>query len=127
MEDWKTKLSVLWLMSAVSMVVTLLLALFESGDLTHIVPSFAVDTWSLLLFTVWILVPLVMAFLSLSLNDKANRWLNIVVGAFYSVGAIVVLVTSLMDNPSVLAILTAFGSLFSALIVWYAWKSKQKT
>lgn len=125
MGDWKTRISTLWLMNAFSIVSLVLLGLFESGDLTHIVPPLAVDTWSLLLFTVVILANLVMAFLSQSLADKVNRWLNIVVGAVFSILAMVVLIMMLMDNPSVLAITPAYGAVFTVLIVWIAWKSKQ--
>ena len=125
MEDWKTRISTLWLMNAISLVSLTLLGLFESGDLTHINPSsFAVDAWSLLSFSVGILINLVMAFLSLSLADKVNRWLNIVLGAFFSIAALVVLVWSLIDNPSVLAINTAAGFVWTVLVVWIAWKSK---
>jgi hypothetical protein len=123
--DWKTRISTLWLMNAFSIVVMLLFELFRSGDLTHIVPPFAVDTWSLLLFTVGIEVVVAMAFLSLSLADNVNRWLNIVVGAVFSIAALVTLVWSLIDNPSVVAINTAAGFVWTALIVWIAWKSKQ--
>jgi hypothetical protein len=66
-----------------------------------------------------------MAFLSLSLADNVNRWLNIVVGAVFSIAALVTLVWSLIDNPSVVAINTAAGFVWTALIVWIAWKSKQ--
>ena len=125
MGDWKTKISTLWLMNAFSIVVMLLLELFRSGDLTHIVPPFAVDTWSLLLFTVGIEAVVAMAFLSLSLADNVNRWLNIVVGAVFSIAALVTLVWSLIDNPNVVAINTAAGFVWTALIVWIAWKSKQ--
>ena len=125
MGDWKTRISTLWLMNAFSIVVMLLLELFRSGDLTHIVPPFAVDTWSLLLFTVGIEVVVAMAFLSLSLADNVNRWLNIVVGAVFSAGALVTLVWSLIDDPSVVAINTASGFVWTALIVWIAWQSKQ--
>jgi hypothetical protein len=123
--DWKTRLSTLWLISAVGILFVLLLGLFESGDLTHIMPPFAVDAWSLLLFSAAILVPLVMAFLSLSLADNVNRWLNIVVGAVFGILALVALVGMLTANPpSVLAINPAFGFVWSVLIVWIAWKSK---
>ena len=124
MGDWKTRLSILYLMNTFSIVSLVLLNLFESGDLTHIVPPFAVDQWSLLLFTVVIVVNLAMAFLSQSLADKVNRWLNIVVGAVFSIGAMVALVMQLMGNPSVLAINTATGCLWTILIVWIAWKAK---
>ena len=114
-------------MSAFSMVVGVLLGLFESGDLTHIMPPIPVESWSLLLQSVVILVQLVMAFLSQSLADKVNRWLNIVVGAFFSITTLVVVVGYLMANPpSVLAINPASGFVWSVLIVWIAWKSKQK-
>jgi len=123
--DWKTRISTLWLMNAVNIVSLILLELFRSGDLTHLVPPIAVDNWSLLLFTVAIVGVLAMAFLSQSLADKVNRWLNIVVGAVYSIGALVSLIMMLMSNPSALAILSAFGVVVTALIVWIAWKSKQ--
>jgi glucose uptake protein GlcU len=122
--DWKTRLSTLWLMTAFSIVSSVLLGLFESGDLTHIMPPFAVDQWSLLLFTVGILAALVMAFLSQTLADKANRWTNIIVGAVYGILAMVALVGELVDNPSVLAINPAAGFVFSVLTIWLAWKSK---
>ena len=124
MENWKTKLSVLWLMNSFSIMSMVLLNLFESGDLTHIVPPLAVDDWSLLLISVAILVNLAMAFLSQSLADTVNRWLNIVVGAFFSIAALVALVLSLMENQSVVLINVAFGFVWTVLVVWIAWKSK---
>jgi len=124
--DWRTKLSTLWLMNTFSIMSLLLLNLFESGDLTHIVPPLAVDDWSLLLVTVGIVVNLAMAFLSQSLADKVNRWLNVVVGAVFSVIALVALVLSLMENPSVVLINVAFGFVWTVLVVWIAWKSKKE-
>ena len=67
-----------------------------------------------------------MAFLSLSLVNSVNRWLNIVVGAVFSAGALVTLIMTLIDGPNVVAINTAAGFVWTALIVWTAWKSKQK-
>jgi MFS family permease len=123
--DWRTKLSILWLMNTFSIISMVLLNLFESGDLTHIVPPLAVDDWSLLLISVAIVVNLVMAFLSQSLADKVNRWLNIVVGAVFSIAALVALVLSLMENPSVVLINVAFGFVWTVLVVWIAWKWKK--
>ena len=122
--DWRVKLSTLWLMNAFSIVFLVLLNLFESGDLTHIVPPLAVDAWSLLLVSVVIVVNLAMAFLSQSLGDEVNCWLNIVVGAVFSISALVAMVMMLMDNPSVLMINTASGFVWTVLVVWIAWKSK---
>jgi hypothetical protein len=124
--DWKSRISTLWLMNAFSIVSLILLGLFESGDLTHIAPPLPVNSWSLLLISVAILGNLVMAFLSQSLGDKVNRWINIVVGAVYSVGGTVALIGMLMGNPSVLTITPAYGTVFTVLVVWIAWKSEQK-
>jgi hypothetical protein len=67
-----------------------------------------------------------MAFLSQSLADEVNRWLNSVVGAFFSIVALVVVVLSLMEDPSVVMINVAFGIVWTGLVVWVAWKSKQE-
>ena len=111
-------------MNTFSMLSLVVLNLFESGDLTHIVSPIAVDDWSLLLVTVVIVVNLAMAFLSQSLADEVNRWLNIVVGAVFSIAALVAVVSSLMENPSVVMINGAFGFVWTVLVVWIAWKSK---
>jgi hypothetical protein len=121
--DWKTRLSILWIISAVSGVSFLILELFESGDLTHIMPPMSVNTWILLLFNVLFLVSFVMAYLSQVLTDKANRWANIIVGAVMAVFPLVAFIGMVM-LPSVMAINPLFGIVWSVLIVWTAWKSK---
>lgn len=124
MGDWRTKISMLWFMNTFSIMSLVLLNLFESGDLTYIMPPLPVDVWSLFLVSVVILVNLVMAFLSQSLEDNLNRWLNIVLGAVFSIVALAALVMMLLDNPSVLAINIVTGFLWTVLVVWIAWKSK---
>jgi hypothetical protein len=111
-------------MNTLSIVSLLLLNLFESGDLSHLVPPLAVDAWSLLLVSIVIVVNLAMAFLSQSLGDDLNRWLNIVVGAVFSIAALVAMGMMLLDNPSVLMINTATGFVWTVLVIWIAWKAK---
>jgi hypothetical protein len=123
LEDWKTKVSTLWLMNEFSMVTMFLFGLFETGDLTHLVPPIAVNSTSLLLVSLALIADVAMAFLSQSLANNMNRWLNIIVGAAYGIGALVALVGMLMWG-SVLAILSAAGFLWMVLVVWLAWKSK---
>ena len=124
MENWKTKISTLWLMNSLSMVTLVLLNLFETGDLTHLMPPIAVDSWSLLLISVVMVENQAMAFLSQVLADNLNRWLNIILGAAHSIVALAVTVLILTSGPSVLAIDTITGALWTILIVWIAWKSK---
>jgi len=74
------------------------------------------------------LVPLIMAFLSMTLKDSINRWANIIVGIVFTVFQVVALI-EILTLPTVYAyaILMELSKVVApALIVWYAWKSKQK-
>jgi uncharacterized membrane protein len=83
----------------------------------------------ILVFAILTIIPLAMAFLSLTLKDSINRWANIIVGTVFAV-------LSLMDPIMYVAKQSAYsayviligivGVVTAALIVWYAWKSKQK-
>jgi hypothetical protein len=112
----------------------MMLGTMEPGVLTQFldigeIGGMKVTPELLLVFAILMLVPLVMAFLSLTLKDKANRWANIIVGIFYTGFQLFALVETLT-----LATIYAYAVLMEvtklvvpALIVWYAWKSKQKT
>jgi hypothetical protein len=55
-----------------------------------------------------------------------NRWLNIIVGAVFFVLELLEL-TDLAANPSAaLALIWVWKTIVPLLIIWYAWKSKQK-
>ena len=75
--------------------------------------------------TIMMLVPLMMAFLSLTLKDSMNRWANVALGTVYTgiclfdwIGAPV--------QPAHVILLYISHIAASALIVWYAWKSKKQ-
>ena len=82
----------------------------------------------LLFFAVMILVPLLMAFLSLSLKDSTNHWANVTVGIVY-IGFQLFALIETLAVPSVYAyavLMEITKVIVPALIVWYSWKSKQK-
>jgi hypothetical protein len=69
-----------------------------------------------------------MAFLSLTLKDSINRWLNIIVGIVFIVLMPIgtgfgLIPTAYLPSIIVIAIVEVVALV---LIVWYAWKSKQK-
>jgi len=75
--------------------------------------------------TVWMIsaitmtIPVVMAILSLTLNHPVNRWANIVTGVFYTGYNLI----GLPRYPSAYDKFLIFvGIVFTALIVWYAWR-----
>jgi len=111
----------LWLFYAVASLGYGMLRSAESGVIEQIGPEL------LLLAAVIVVVQLTMAFLSLTLKDSANRWVNIIVGAVFAVLELVPLgdAVAKLSAWATLMMLAKFVAL--VLIVWYAWKSKQKT
>jgi len=126
MEDVKIKISVLWLFTIVAGLASGLLMLMEPGVLEQImtgeIEGMKIGPEFLLLFAIISLVPLVMAFLSLTLKDKTNRWANIIVGIVW-VGLLLTDLPTYLAKPSAYEILMWLSQVVAlALIVWYAWK-----
>ena len=133
MEDWKIKISVLWLFSVVAGVAGGFFTLMEPGVLQQImageVEGMRIGPGLLLMYAIVILVPLVMAFLSLTLKDSTNRWANIIVGIVWiglSLSDLFTYLTKLSAYSAYSILMWLSGRVATALIVWYAWKSKQK-
>lgn len=131
MEDWKIKISVLWLFAAVAFLAHQILVLMEPGIIAQLMAGVAesrkIGPELILLFAVLMLVPLAMAFLSLTLKDSVNRWANIIVGTVFAVLWLVGAVNAAQSAYWGGALMTLSAVVASTLIVWYAWKSKQKT
>lgn len=131
LDDWRLKISVLWIFYAVAFLVVLQLGSLEPGVMEHFLSTgeiggLKITSELLLVFAVLMLVPLVMAFLSLALKDSVNRWANVIVGVFYT-GFQVLMLVETFAAPSAYAILMEISKVVvPALIVWYAWKSNQK-
>ena len=121
----------LWLFYDVALLAVMTLALLEPGLLDEFIKTGAIEGMKigpemLLLFAILLLVPLVMAFLSLTLKNPTNRWANIIVGIAFTVLQLVALIETLAQ-PSAHTILMEISKVVApALIVWYAWKSKQE-
>jgi hypothetical protein len=124
---------VLWLIGDVAALAGGLLAIFEPDVLKQFLNTGEIEGMKigpeiLLLLAILLLIPLVMAFLSLTLKDSTNRWANIIVGIVWTGLSLTDLPTYLEDpSTSAYAILMWLsGVVATVLIVWYAWKSKQK-
>jgi hypothetical protein len=64
-------------------------------------------------------IPIVMVFLSLTLNQPVNRWVNIIVAILFFVFNLFGLPTYPSAYDKFLIIV---GLVFNVLTVWYAWK-----
>ncbi len=130
MDDWKVKISVLWLFASVAFLAHQILVLMEPGIIAQLMAGEAegqkIGPELILSFAILMLVPLVMAFLSLTLKDSMNRWVNIIVGAAFAILWFFGVISAAQSAYWGGALMTLSAVVASALIVWYAWKSKQK-
>jgi len=130
MEDVKIKLAVLWLIYAGTGFASSILGIFEEGVLkefldTGEIEGMKVGPEMLLLFAILLLVPLVIAFLPLTLKDSTNRWTNIILGIVFAFLGLVGPIEYLAKQSAYSAYVTLIGIVgfvAAALIVWYAWK-----
>jgi len=128
----KVRLSVLWLSAMISDFVNVFLYVLNPAILKSIIETGAVEGEQLTpeyaaLGAIMFLIMLVMAFLSLTLKDKANRWSNIVVGAVYLVLWVGDSIQSLAGfMPASYYVLSISGIIFFMLIIWYAYKWPKK-
>jgi hypothetical protein len=129
LEDWKVKISVLWLFASVAFLAHQILVLMEPGIIAQLMAGEAegqkIGPELILSFAILMLVPLVMAFLSLTLKDSVNRWVNIIVGAAFAIFWFFGVIAAARSAYWGGALMTLSAVVASALIVRYAWKSKQ--
>jgi len=81
----------------------------------------------MLVIAIIMLIPLVMAVLSMTLKDKANRWANIIMGAVIAVLSFLDPALYVVEQSAYSAYVILVGivmAVFAVLIVWIAWKSK---
>ena len=83
----------------------------------------------LVVLAITTMIPPIMAFLSLTLKDSTNRWANIIVGIVFAGFVLIFSIGYVAEQSAYFAGLILIGIVqfvATALIVWYAWKSKQK-
>jgi len=76
----------------------------------------------LLFFAIMMTWPSVMIFLSLALGAKINRWLNIILGLFYTAIMVLVGATSIEEWMIFYVYFAAIEIILTLLIVWHAWR-----
>jgi hypothetical protein len=121
---WKIRISLLWLFTIISDLANVLMSLSYPGMMEQLTMG-ALTVGPMLMFVgaIVILIPLVMAVLTLTLKDSLNRWLNLILGVVISIaffGNLIELATTMPAAHIIL--LSVAGFIAPALIVWYAWK-----
>ena len=126
----KVKIAVLWLIMAVAYSAHMALSIFEPGVIELLTDGEIQLSEGEFIFSAlfaW-LIPLTMAFLSVTLKDLANRWANIILGiVLTAVNIFHLLFEQLaqpsfhMAQPSIHQLLLNISTVVvTGLIVWYA-------
>lgn len=128
MEDWKIKVSVLWLFASIAFLAHQIIVLMEPGVIAQLMAGEAegqkITPGMILFFAILMLIPVIMAFLSLTLKGSLNRWSNIIVGAVFAVLWFFSVVEAAQSAYWGGALMSLSAVIASALIVWYAWKHR---
>jgi hypothetical protein len=124
MEEVKIKLSALWAARMLSGLQGDVVRFMGPGKLEEFIEGtsgMTITNELLLVMSIIFMVPIFMSFLSLTLKDKANRWANRIIGIFFVVFDLGFLI--IFWEPPAYEIFWGFVYLvFTALVVWYAWK-----
>jgi hypothetical protein len=136
LEDWKIKIAALWIVFEFGAIATPILELYLPGFAEELVSGLVggspITPELILVMAIGTLIPPIMVFLSLVLKDSMNRWANIIVGIVFAVFAIVFGPVAILEGTLPYAyyassiLIGIVQSVAVVLIVWYAWKSKQK-
>jgi hypothetical protein len=85
----KLKLSALWVSLMLLYIYADILSLFTPGAVEEMIAGnmgpFPVTQLALFSATIMMAIPALMVFLSLTLNAKMNRWVNVILGTLYTV------------------------------------------
>lgn len=120
----KMRISVLWIFMAVSITAESVFYLYEKGQIENIISGeMAISSSNLVVWTCRWLIPFVLAFLTVSLKDKASRIINLVLGAIFvvfNIFQIVMRAATEQALPPFLIVIIVSSIIASALILWYA-------
>ncbi len=130
MEDVQIKLSALWVARMLSGFLGDVLRFTDPVALEQTLARetpIPVSQELLLGMGIFMVLPIFMVFLSLTLKYKANRRANIILGILFVVFDLYFLVSVFPLGSAAYEIFMAFVyPVFTALIVWYAWKWRKQ-
>jgi hypothetical protein len=119
MEDVQIKLSALWVALMLTYLLGDVLRIFSGDFKSGEIGGIRISQTTYLGIAILKVIPIVMVFLSLTLNYPANRWANIIVAILFFGFNLIGLPTYPSAYDKFLIIV---GLAFNVLTVWYAWK-----
>ena len=119
MDDVQIKLSALWVALMLTYLLGDVLRIFSGDFKPGEIGGVQITQSAYLGIAVLMVIPIVMVFLSLTLNHPANRWANIIVAVLFFGFNLIGLPTYPSAYDKFLIIV---GLAFNVLTVWYAWR-----
>jgi hypothetical protein len=119
--QWKIRISVLWIFMAVAMSAHSALAFMEREVVEQMWETGMGPGMMLFMALFW-WVPLVMAVLSVTLKDLANRWTNMILGIVFTALNIFHLIEHLAQPSAHQILIIGSTVVVTALIFWHALK-----
>jgi hypothetical protein len=119
METVQIKLSALWVALMLTYLLGDVLRIFSGDFKAGEIGGMQISQTMYLGMAILMVIPILMVFLSLTLNNPVNRWANIIVAIFFFGFNLIGLPTypSAYDK-----FLIVVGLGFNALTVWHAWR-----
>ena len=125
----KARLSVLWIAMAAGTVSAMFLSFLAPGTMEEVIAGeyggMKISEGFLSIYSLFFIIPLLMAILCLNLKRSANRWLNFILGIIWVLWFISELVSHLLmieGVPIAMWLMLIFGFIFSVYIVYCAWR-----
>jgi hypothetical protein len=119
MEDVQIKLSAIWVALMLTYLLGDVLRIFSGDFKAGEIGGMQISQNMYLGMAALMVIPIVMVFLSLTLNQPVNRWANIILAIFFFIFNLIGLPTypSAYDK-----FLIVVGLVFNVLTVWTAWR-----
>lgn len=125
-EDVKIRISMLWLFVIISDLANVIMSLAYPGTIEELIEGTeSLGPEIMFVGAIIVLIPLVMAVLTLAIKDSVNRWLNIIFGVVFTlifIGNFIELATTM--PAAYILLLSVAGVIAPIVIVWYAYKWK---
>ncbi|MBC7877607.1 MAG: hypothetical protein H7Y59_10600 [Anaerolineales bacterium] len=119
MEDIQIILSALWIATMLTYLLGDVLRIFSGDFKAGEIGGMKISQGMWLGIAILMVIPVVMVFLSLTLNYPVNRWANIIVAIFFFGFNLIGLPTYPSAYDKFLIVVSL---VFNSLTVWYAWK-----
>jgi hypothetical protein len=129
---WKIRIIVLWVISAEAYSAHMIMVTIDPVSMKKMMEwGAAIDAGGWVFGAIYWLIPLWLAFVTISVKGSSNRWANFVLGIIatllnlyhFFMCAVPIVTPVLFSQPTAHHILLLGSALVAtALITWYAWK-----